>query len=689
MTRRAIILGLAGAWFIAGFGYVNDWVLDLERFTAGRLLPVVVLGPLLLLVTVLNPLLFRVRRSWALRPAEIGLIVVLTTAACSLCGGGFIDHFLQTLALPHHWARITPGWKERDLLSYAPPRALVDPQGQENALNQFLIGSDRHGRGDASLAETVTRLWRQVPWNAWGQPLRVWLPMVLLAAVASVSLALVVHRQWSEHEHLAYPIADFTAALLDAREGQALGRVFHERAFWAGFAIVFLVRANNGLCEWFPDVLVPVRLTFSFAAFSSLFPWVMDVPLAGSSLLVVTLYPLAMAFAFFVSSEISLTLGLTQILWALAAAPMVKAGIDLSTDYGLGGWSAWQRVGSYTAFTLMLAYGGRHYYGTVLAEAICLRRPRARDDGAVWACRLALLAAAGLLVLMVRLGLEFPYALGTLGLLLMSFVVVSRISAETGLFFIHARWQPFAALLALCGGYAMGIHSIVAAGLVCMILCFDHSQFLMAYLSNGLKLAERLGIRLAPVSRLTFAMYVVGAGLALIAALGATYEDGTPRECGFSYYQTPMMPFQAADSALLRLAATGQLQEVLDRPWYERLGALRPTRSFAWAASLGFIGIGLLSVLRLRVPWWPLHPVLLLVWATWPAVLLWSSFLLGWLIKRLCVSLGGFEQVRRLRPFMVGVIAAEIAAASAFMLAGALYYAATGKSPIYYQFFPR
>jgi hypothetical protein len=368
---------------------------------------------------------------------------------------------------------------------------------------------------------------------------------------------------------------------------------------------------------------------------------------------------------------------------------MVKAGIDLSTDYGLGGWSAWQRVGSYTAFTLMLIYGGRHYYGAVLAEALCLRRRSGTDDGAVGACRLGLLGTAALLVLMVRLGLELPYALGTLALLLMSFVVVSRISAETGLFFIHARWQPFAALLALCGGYAMGPRSVVISGLVCMILCFDHSQFLMAYLSNGLKIASRLGIGLAAVSRLTFAMVVVGAGLALVIALCATYEDGTPRECAFAYYQTPMMPFQAADSALLRLKATGQLDEVLERPWYQRLGGFRPTASFVWAATLGFVCVGLFSVLRLRVPWWPLHPVLFLVWATWPAVLLWSSFLLGWLIKRLSHTFGGFELVRRLRPFMLGVIAAEIAAAIGFMLTGAAYFAATGNKPIYYQFFPR
>jgi hypothetical protein len=689
MTRRAVIIGLISAWLIAGLGYVNDWVLNLERFTAGRLLPVIVLGLMFFGVVLVNPLLCRCRPAWALRPAEIGLIVVLSTAACSICGGGLMDHFLQTLALPHHWARVTPGWKERDILSYAPPGALVDPRGQENALNQFVTGTDRAGRGRSSCGETVQRLWQQVPWAAWEAPLRIWLPLVFLAALASVSLALVVHRQWSEHEHLAYPIAEFTTALLDTEPGRPLARVFYSRTFWVGFAAVFLVRLNNGLCEWFPNFLVPVNLTLNFAALTTLWPWVLDVPLAGYSLFVVTAYPLAIAFAFLVSSEISLTLGLTQILWTLAAAPMVKAGIDLSTDYGLGGWSAWQRVGSYTAFTLMLVYAGRHYYGEVLLKALRFWRRRESDDGAVWACRLALLAAAGLVLLLLRLGLELPFAIATVGLILMSFVVVSRISAETGLFFIHARWQPFAALLAMCGGYAMGLRSLVVSALACMILCFDHSQFLMAYLSNGLKIGARLGIRPARISSLTLGMYVGGAALALLIALCATYEYGTPLQCAFSYRQTPMMPFQAADSELLRLTAIGAADEVRQLPWYLRLHGLRPTSSFVWAATLGFVGVGLFSVLRLRLPWWPLHPVLFLVWATWPAVLLWSSFLLGWLVKRLSLKFGGFELVRKLRPLMIGVIAAEIAAALCFMAAGALYFAITGARPVYYQFFPR
>ncbi|OGV80314.1 MAG: hypothetical protein A3K19_18210 [Lentisphaerae bacterium RIFOXYB12_FULL_65_16] len=689
MTLRAVIIGLLAAWLIAGFGYVNDWVLDLERFTAGRLLPVIVLGPMFLGLVLLNPLLFRLRRSWVLRPAEIGLIVVLTSAACSICGGGLMDHLLQTLVLPHHWNRVTPGWKERHLLDYAPKQALVDVRDRDDVLNRFITGSDKVREASPSAARRLRRLWNQVPWDAWLPPLLTWLPLVLLSALASVCLAIMVHRQWSEHEHLGYPIAEFTTALLEPSEGRPLNAIFYNRLFWMGFAAVFLVRLNNGLCQWFPAYLIPVQLSFNFTPLGKLWPWIMDVPFGGNTLLYVTVYPLVIAFAFFVSSEIALTLGLTELLWVVIAAPMVKVGIDLSTDYGLGGWSAWQRVGSYTAFGLMLFYAGRHYYGEMLVRAVTAWRKTERIDASVWACRLFLVSTVLMVLLTMRLGLELPYAVGTVALMLLSFVVVSRISAESGLFFIHARWQPFTVLLAMFGGYAMGPTSLVISGLVCMVLCFDHSQFLMAYLNNGLKIGEKLDLAPAKVGGLTMGMYVIGALLATVIALCATYQAGTPTQCGWSYRQTPVMPFEAADKEILRLTATGSLEQAQQSPWYQRLGSVHPKPSFVWAATFGFVGVLLLSVLRLRVPRWPLHPMLFLLWVTWPAALLWSSFLMGWLVKTLSLRFGGFELVRKLRPLMIGIIAGEIAAALAFMLWGAIYFATTGDKPALYQFFPR
>jgi len=86
------------------------------------------------------------------------------------------------------------------------------------------------------------------------------------------------------------------------------------------------------------------------------------------------------AFAFFLNAEISFTLGMSQILWAAFAIPIVTAGYSLNTDYDIGGWEGWHRAGSYTAFSLMLLYTGRQYYRELATKAVCVWRKLGEDQ---------------------------------------------------------------------------------------------------------------------------------------------------------------------------------------------------------------------------------------------------------------------------------------------------------------------
>ena len=690
MTIRALGLGLLLALAIAGAGYVNDRVLELESFNNGHLLAISVTGLLVVAVMVLNPLLFRLRRGLALRPAEMGLVVILMMVSCTIPGRCLLEQFTQILVMPFHWERINPGWRERDILSMVPPAALVDSADYDAVVSRYVTGSDRP-RYPMGLRDGLARRWRQVPWDAWAAPLATWLPMIALATVAMVGMALIVHRQWSSHEHLQYPIAAFMAALLERDPSQAYGPVLRQRAFWIGFAVVFLIRVNNGLCQWFPEALIPVRLSCSLAPFGSTWPALYRNPWVWG-LLRLEAFPLVIAFAFFLNSEIALTMGLSQILWAAVCIPMVGSGISVVTDYDIGGWQGWHRAGSYSAFALMLLYAGRHGYLSGLRQALGMARGGAAvaevDAGACWGWRLFLVAVAGLVVLAIRLGLSWPVAVGTVLLMLMTFLVVSRISAETGLFFIQPGWQPFGALVPLFGAYAMGPTSIALSALVCGVLCIDQSQSLMPYLTNGLKLGERLRLRPLPVVSWSMASWAAGLALALVVVLMVTYDVGTPTQFYWSYYRVPTLPFRAAEPAVLQLQATGQLEASEGLAGWERLLSIQPTRAFLWAAGTGFVGVVLFSVLRLRVPWWPLHPVLFLVWATYPLSMMSHSFLMGWMLKKACLRFGGNRLVQRLKPVAIGVISGEICGALVFMVAGASYVLCTGAKPIPYRYFP-
>ena len=689
MTFRAFAIGIVCALFIAGFGYVNDWIWDLERFTSGHMIPVMVIGPLFLFVATLNQLLFRVKQRWAFTGRELAVVFVITAAACSVPGRNLMEHFTQVLIMPHQVYKVNPGWKDKELIKYFPEGALVDPEHSPNVLNGYVTGMAEPEDKELPFADRMKERFRRVPWSAWLPPLRIWLPIILLGMVCYGCLALILHKQWSQHEHLAYPIAEFVSSLLSRKDSESTPPALRERMFWIGLAVVLAIRLNNGLCVWFPEHMIPVQLRFSFHPFLKIFPVARKV-LWGTGLFRFELFPVMVAFAFLLSTEISFTMGVSQIAWMLFAAPLVTVGMDFTTDYSGMGWSGWQRGGSYIAYALMLAYTGRYYYGSLLRSAATKWNLREDADRyAVWATRFLFVAGVSIVVLVSRLGVAWPFAAGTVGLGLLSCVVVSRISVETGLFFIHPRWQPFSFLLAMLGGYLVNPSTLVAMVMVCFMFSIDQSQAYLPYLANGLKVCERLRVPKVRLASTTLVVCALGIVLAVVIGLVATYDAGTPKQCRWSYDVLPKLPFKAVEPEILQLKGEGRLEAAETVPWYSKLDSVRPKRNALWAAGFGFAAVLVFSILRLRLPRWPLHPVLFLVWVTWPMYVFSYSILLGWLVKKLSIRFGGYAVVRKLKPLMFGVISAEILGALIFMVVGAVYFLITGNPPKAYRYFPR
>ncbi|MHC5059454.1 MAG: DUF6785 family protein [Planctomycetota bacterium] len=154
-----------------------------------------------------------------------------------------------------------------------------------------------------------------VPWYAWTRTLFFWLPLVLALWVAVVALAVVVHRQWSDHEQLPYPIARFARALLPA-EGEAKGALFRNRLFWIGTCAVLVIHLNNYLYAWFPG-LVRIPTAFDFRSLRTLFPSIARG--GGWFFFQPRLYFTPLAFAFFLPVAVSFSLGTGPTLYAWIA----------------------------------------------------------------------------------------------------------------------------------------------------------------------------------------------------------------------------------------------------------------------------------------------------------------------------------------------------------------------------------
>jgi hypothetical protein len=693
MTFRAVIVGLIGALLISGFGYFNDWVLGLENVTAGHQLPVSVLGLLILAMIAVNPLLRLVRTNWAFRAGEVGVAAMLTMVACSVPGRGLMEQFTSSLAMPAYWNQQDPGMRKNRVLEYVPPFML--PAGGQYD-DQVVGPLVRGGLGRPGQPVGFDR----VPWNAWTTPMAAWLPLLFLSAAASICLGLIVHRQWSVHERLQYPIAEFTRSLVEGgthAPGQGAGSLFRSRLFWIGLGVVLAIRVMNGIWVWYPDRMIQIPLTFDFGPVGQKWPRIART-FTIMFLQWPQICPVAIAFCFFLSSEISLTLGLSLLMYAPVALILIERGVDVSTDYEIGGIEGWQRAGSYVAMGLVLLYIGRRYYWDVLRRAVWpvgragdAARPGA-DGSVAWAARIFLLSVIAMIVAVTLMGLDWPVAALTILLMLLTFVCVSRISAETGLFFVQPGWQPFGFLLALFGPLAIGPQGVIISAMVCNVLCVDQSMAVMPYFVNGLKVCGDLRVQPARAGWSAMGIYVAGVCLAVPLVLWANYNYGFSTRSGYSWYwyrRIPTVPFRAAEPMINTLKASNRLEESQDLSPLQRLANIQPAPHFLAAAGAGFAAVLVFMFLRLRFTWWPLHPVMFLVWTTWPIQMFGASFLLGWALKVAVTRLGGTRLHNRCKPLMIGMVAGELLGALTFMVHGAIYYAVTDMLPKEYRIFPR
>jgi len=90
---------------------------------------------------------------------------------------------------------------------------------------------------------------------------------------------------------------------------------------------------------------------------------------------------------------------------------------------------------------------------------------------------------------------------------------------------------------------------------------------------------------------------------------------------------------------------------------YEALS--NPTRfsqPAVFALGSGMAVAFLLSAMRLRFWWWPLHPVGYLVANVWGSQWWWCPLFIGWVLKTVVVRYGGLRLYQKTVPMAIGMI---------------------------------
>jgi hypothetical protein len=528
----------------------------------------------------------------------------------------------------------------------------------------------------------------QLPWRAWWPTIRLWWGMGLLLAITSLCLALIVHLQWSKRELLPYPVARFIEEASARSPLARLPDVAKSRLFWLGFASLVALHLVNGSHAWVPDV-PEIPRKYEFWSLAQLFPNAVRV-FGSYGYFAPTVYGSVVAFAFFLSSSVSFSLGIAEILYMAFAGTLLGYGIQIEGGLLEGTGSTMMRFGSFLAVFVMIAYTGRHYFSKVARSLLSSVRSPDVPPYVAWAARVAVISIVLTIGMLRTAGVGWGFATAFVALELVIFVVMSRMIAETGTFFMHHAWAPVGILTGLLGFGAIGPSSYIALALATSIFSVDSREIFMPFFVNGIKMIDRNdGPTPSKVAPFMLVVIVAGLVVAGVTTLLLQYNHGAAQ--AGNNFATDWLPLIAFDGLAQRIAsatADGTLASSTFVDGWARFAAIKPdTGAIPWLAIGLGIGFGA-AVARLRWPFWPLHPIAFLVWSTYPIAMFGPSFLLGWMIKSAVVGTSGARGYHQVKPLMVGVIAGELVSGLGWMLFGAAYYYATGRAPVTYSIFP-
>lgn len=652
ITARSLLLGLAGGSLLCLFAGYNDWAMN-NTFLIGNNMPVGVIMLTLFFVLFVNGPLSRWWPSKAFSSFETAVAFMVTLTLCALPTSGLIRYLLPNLVMPFSLA--------------------ADNQDYANFLEKLTVARwvfpDFDGARPVNwvgekLASAYNTRWLDPdtsPYGRWITPFVSWGIFFGALFWALICLVCILIRQWRDVEHLPFPLAHIQLSLIESPpRGKWLNELFNKRSFWIAFTAVFLLHLNNGLHEYFPKHFVQISREFDLRLVLSEDPWRFTDEGARKA----SIYFSVIAVTYFLNSSVAFSLWFFYVLMQVSKMLLGMSG----QDTGLPGLTD-QTQGASLAVFLALVWVGRRHWRLVIAQAF--RGERHGEDRGTWiSYRAAFWGVVGGIGVMVAwlcmAGSTLLGALIVVTIVFIAFILITRIVAETGL--IHGGMRlnalrPFG-LAALYGGHHVPPDTYYLATLT-QATVYDYREVVPVYFSHGAYNIDET----KPVTLSVDRQRQIGRKLLawLCVSLAIGYS--------ISYFSALYVHYNYAVSmdvaAMSPIDTWGQQDNIrwgIMEPNLNYARDLQPVYSPAQHLSAGFGVAAVLSYLRLRFAWWPLHPVGYMLLETFPSSTFWFSIFLGWLLKLVLLRFGSASLYRSCRPIVIGLLVGESVAAGFWLL---------------------
>lgn len=574
----------------------------------------------LFLLSLANLGLRRLAPRFALRDDEVLVVYAMIGIASAIASHDMVEILVP--ALPHAFYLATPENEWANLFHrYLPSWLTISDR---EAVRGFYEGESSFYTSRALLA--------------WLRPTIWWCLFIAVLVFVMLCFNVVVRRQWTEREKLAYPVIQLPIDLASDTRG-----FFASRVVWVGFAVGLGVELYNGLHSLIPSLpLIPYNRRNLGGYLFTEKPWnaIRDVSIA--------FYPYIVGLGYFIPLDLSFSCWF--FFWTWQAQRVLAAALGLR---GLPGFPYIndQTAGAYLTLGVLALWLTRRHFGAVFAH---LFRRRLVEDEArePFPYRVAVgglfFGSLFLLGFCLAAGMSLWAATAFFGLYALISIAVTRMRAELGTPVHDLHYAGPEQMITM----VLGTRNTGARNLTVMSLFWFLTRAFrghpMPHQLEGFKMAERVHVN---NRRLVVAMTlacVLGGFAAFWAFLDLAYRYGT----------------------LARVVGPGWW---FGNEPFVRLQVWLTTPTNPDVPRIVFHGVGavvtlLLSAMRARFVWWPLHPAGYAVSSSWGMGVFWSSLFVSWLVKWVALRFYGVRAHASVGRFMMGVILGQGVALSVLAL---------------------
>ncbi len=600
-------------------------LLTLEHF------PIILMMLFLPLIVVVNPVL---RRLGSRGVSTQELVAVMTIGILGSSIPALIRDVMRYITSPFYFASAENQWAEY-VLPYLPHWAIV--------------GADSAEAYEARMFYEGLRPGETIPWAGWAVPLIWWTAFIGVILFACVAIAVILRKQWNEHERLPFPMPEVVASLARGSEpapgARALPRLLTNRLFLIGAALPFACIMWNCIKYFYATWPELGLMEYGRVGISRDFPdlyYKFDFYVIG--------------FAYFTSTEFLLSIWVFHILAILQIGITQRLGAATNADLG----QYYQCMGALAFFVLWGLWMARRHLLQVFRKAFSYA-PDVDDSQellsypvAVWGLIIAFLFLTGWLR---SAGME--YYQGALFLLssLIVYLGLAKVIAMAGLISLRSPMDSTWLIPDFLGSQRFSAQNLGGFSLMQTMRAMNKA-FAMPSASNAARLGDyfRRGKRAVGWAVVGFA--VLGLVACLVSWAYQGYQTGAQNWGGGNWWG------QWAYNKITSLQK--------DQPGVEWEG-LR-----FWGT--GLVVMGLLTALRYRLAWWPFHPVGFAIGWNWPIRASAFAVFLTWAIKMVILRIGGINLYRRCRPFFLGMLVGYTLGITVSFLIDVLFFFGQGHS---------